>query len=185
MGLAGLYGFVSKHPDLFTEHRLRGTKLVIDGLGLLRYLYKELDSQFGGEYPEYGKTCTSFFDNLRQCDITAHIVFDGAWDLDDRKHKTYLNRHQEKLKTAKSVSGGHGRQKNATLLPVFALHVLQDVAAKKDGVFTITADFEAANEIVALANHFDCPVLALDNDFYIYPLSKGYIPFAKLNWKNV
>ena len=185
MGLAGLYGFVSKHPDLFTEYRLRDTKLVIDGLGLLRYLYDKLDSRFGGEYPEYHRRCTNFFDNLRQCDITAYVVFDGAWDLDDRKYKTYLSRHQQKLKTAEAVSYERGWQKRATLIPVFALHILQDVAAKKDGVFTVTTDFEADDEIVALANHFDCPVLALDNDFYIYPLSKGYIPFLKLNWQNV
>ena len=185
MGLAGLYGFVSKHPDLFTEYRLRDTKLVIDGLGLLRYLYAKLDSHFGGEYPEYRSRCISFFDNLRQCDITAYVVFDGAWDLDDRKYKTYLSRHQQKLKTARQVSEQHGWQKKATFIPVFALHILQDVAAKEDGVFTVTTDFEADNEIAALANHFDCPVLALDNDFYIYPLSKGYIPFAKLNWQNV
>ena len=185
MGLAGLYGFVSKHPDLFTEHRLRDTKLVIDGLGLLRFLYDKLDSRFGGEYPEYRKRCTKFFDNLRQCDITPYVVFDGAWDLDDRKYKTYLSRHQQKLKTAQAVSEERGWQKRATLIPVFALHILQDVAAEKDGVFTVTADFEADDEIVALANHFDCPVLALDNDFYIYPLSKGYIPFFKLIWQNV
>ncbi|XP_072032638.1 single-strand DNA endonuclease ASTE1-like [Amphiura filiformis] len=184
MGLPGLYGHVKKHPDMFHERHLRDTKLVIDGLGLLRHLYEGLESKFGGEYPQYHQNCTLFFDNLQRCGITAYIVFDGAWDLDDKKFKTLLKRHKEKLHVAQAVSKERRYHGQRMLIPAFALRILQDMARDRSDVFAVTADFEADDEIVGLANHFKCPVLALDNDFFVYPLQGGYIPFPNLEWKN-
>lgn len=37
-------------------------------------------------------------------------------------------------------------------------------------------DFEADKEIAKLANKLNCPVLSNDSDFYIFPLTAGFIP---------
>ena len=35
-----------------------------------------------------------------------------------------------------------------------------------------------------MANHYQCPVVALDSDYFMFNIDAGYIPINKLHWEN-
>ncbi|XP_022258300.1 protein asteroid homolog 1-like isoform X2 [Limulus polyphemus] len=60
------------------------------------------------------------------------------------------------------------------MLPILAHGVLRDILVELN-ISHAQCDFEADNQIVAIANHLQCPVLSQDSDFYIYDIVSGFI----------
>ena len=63
--------------------------------------------------------------------------------------------------------------------PLLTAEVLQDVLTEIC-VPHVTCDFEADEELVALANEWDCPVLSDDSDFFIFYCKGGFIPLRSV-----
>ncbi|XP_071490521.1 single-strand DNA endonuclease ASTE1-like [Diadema antillarum] len=185
MGIRGLTSLVNRHErKLLQSLCLHNTALVVDGFGLLYYILEETEGadpmSHGGEYELLRSKMTFFFHNMRKCHCRPYVVFDGSFDLDDKKHKTQLERFQEGIIAVRDVHRGD----ECLVLPPLALHLMQQVMTEF-GVCFAFSQFEADREIASLANHWQCPVLGKDSDFYVMGLAGGYIPLTHLRWKNV
>ncbi|XP_072169391.1 single-strand DNA endonuclease ASTE1-like [Diadema setosum] len=184
MGIRGLTTLVNRHErKLLQSLCLHNTALVVDGFGLLYYILEETQGadplSHGGEYELLRSKMTFFFQNMRKCQCRPYVVFDGSFDLDDKKHKTQLERFQQGIRVTRDVHKGC----NCMVLPPLALHLMKQVMTEL-GVCFAFSQFEADREIASLANHWQCPVLGKDSDFYVMDLAGGYIPLTHLRWKN-
>ena len=185
MGVRGLTTLVENHSrKILQEFSLHDTKIIIDGYGLLWYLLANIRGadpmSHGGEYELLRSKIQFFFQNLLKCKCSPYVVFDGSFDLDDKKHNTLLERFKNRIKEAKQIlRGGDG-----TIMPPLALHLMKQVM-RELGVSFAFSQFEADKEIAILANHWQCPVLGKDSDFYVMDIAAGYIPLTLLRWKNV
>ncbi|KAG7458052.1 hypothetical protein MATL_G00233750 [Megalops atlanticus] len=182
MGVQGLTSYVEGNRQFFKELKLRNTTLVIDGCSLYFRLYftSGLDQQHGGDYDSFADLVRQFFEALSVCDIRAVVVLDGGIDYTDKKFATLKQRAQSKIKEAHALSrGGHG-----SILPLLTREVFKQVLASLQVPF-IQCVSEADWEIASLANQWNCAVLTMDSDFYIFDLKGGYFPFTFFNWQNV
>ena len=172
MGIPGLTTFVDANPHLLTDHQLRDTTVIVDGNNLYHFLYYyfHVPVQYGGEYGTFDSCLEYFFRTLDACHVTPYVVFDGGYDVDDRKLPTVLRRARDRCHMAGSLAAG-GRGK---VLPILA-HETFRCALNRLGVRHYTCDAEADEEIAALANQFGCPVISNDSDFYVYDLVGGFI----------
>ncbi|XP_070573958.1 single-strand DNA endonuclease ASTE1-like [Ptychodera flava] len=189
MGVRGLTTFV-KNPSythdgsttLLRPHQLSNTPVVIDGKGLLQWLYFEndVDCKHGGDYREYETICTEFIEALHQRGVKPFILFDGASNPDDSKVDTLLGRCRERIQDSAKIIDGD--PESPKLRPPFTTAVFLKVLESKE-VGYVFCDFEADSEIVALANIMGCPVIGNDSDFFVFDLTGGYIPLSSLRWK--
>ncbi|KAK3086613.1 hypothetical protein FSP39_021041 [Pinctada imbricata] len=179
MGISGLTTFMDDNLHLFMEHRLQNTKIIIDGNNLYHLLYYDnnVDYVHGGDYDRFAEKTREFFTMLSSCGISPYLVFDGAYEVDDRKLNTVLDRFRKRLFSAHTIAKGGG----AKILPILAYETFRQVLNAMKVPFVVS-DFEADYDIAVLANHFECPVLSYDSDFYILPLSAGFIPFDSVNF---
>ena len=179
MGISGLTTFMDDNLQLLSEHQLQNTKIVVDGNNLYHLLYYDYNVDFlhGGDYDKFAAKIREFFHVLSTCNILPYVVFDGSYEVDDRKLKTILQRNQQRLNSAYSISkGGHGK-----ILPILAYETFRQVLVEIHVPFVV-CDFEADYDIAVLANDLYCPVLSYDSDFYIFPLTAGFIPFDSVNF---
>ena len=144
------------------------------------YLYPAHLGHHGGDYKGYEDNCRLFFTNLMKCNVSPYVVFDGAYDLDDKKLSTLRDRCQDRIKLARDIANGG----SGYFLPVLAEYVLRNVLRDLSVPFAV-CDFEADNEIVALANDWVCPVLARDSDFFIMDIKEGYLLLDMLDWNHI
>ncbi|XP_041453902.1 protein asteroid homolog 1-like [Lytechinus variegatus] len=185
MGIRGLTTLAENHSKkLFKDITLQDTKLVIDGFGLLWYLFSQIQHadrmSHGGEYELLRSKIQYFFMNLLKCNCTPYVVFDGSFDLDDKKHGTMLDRFKDKIRIAREViRGGDG-----LLMPALSLCVMKQVLSELNVGFAFS-QFEADREIAILANYWRCPVLGKDSDFLVMDIIGGYLPLTLLKWKTV
>ncbi|XP_070573960.1 single-strand DNA endonuclease ASTE1-like [Ptychodera flava] len=187
MGVDQLTTFIGNKSDsLLEDYELFNKKVVIDGNSLAYHLYlgkdKRIDDIHGGNYQEYQDECIKFFEVLEKCRIKPYVLLDGANDAGDAKIHTIMDRAKEK--THKSLSGHKGTKFREGLIPLFAHEVFTQTMVQKRIPYTV-CDFEADNDIVALANELRCPVIADDSDFFIFDITAGYIPIAKLQWRDI
>ena len=184
MGVKGLTKFIKRQDAMLEKVQLHDTKVIIDGAYFMFYMYtcyQDLDYQHGGEYEAYEDKCRLFITNLQKCKIDPRFVFDGANDIDDKKLATLKGRGEKNIRIAGEIADGKSSEFLRPLLTGFVLRqVLTDL-----GVPFATCDFEADNEIVALANAWKCPVLANDSDFFVMDIEAGYFPLDTLDWKDV
>ena len=178
MGIPGLTTFVDANPHLLTDHELRDTAVIVDGNNLYHFLYYyfHVPVQFGGDYDTFDACVTYFFRTLDACRVTPYVVFDGGYDADDRKLPTVLRRARDRCHMAGSLAAG-GRGK---ILPILAQETFR-CTLNRLRIGHFTCDSEADEEIAALANHFGCPVMSNDSDFYVYDLKGGFIMFDYIN----
>ena len=178
MGVSGLTGFIDDNPKLLTDYNLHDCRLVIDGNNLYHFIYYRFNVGYlyGGDYDIYAKCIRLFFRALDICNVTPFVVFDGGYAADDRKFKTVLKRLSQRVTQVASASKGHC----TNVLPILAgntfLHTLNEL-----GVSHVTCDSEADEEIAALANYWNCPVLSNDSDFFVFPLNAGVVLLDYLN----
>lgn len=179
MGVRGLTTYINYNQNAFLrDHLLHDTNLVIDGHSLCAQLYRLLNSfsAFGGDYDKFAAYVKTFFKNLRKCNITSYVIFDGAYER--RKLKTAYSRLKARIKGGSQLDPV--TQSSLQIFPILLRDTFRDVLVEMDIAYTV-CEFEADDEIAAMARHLDCPVLSYDSDFFIYNVL--YIPFNTLELK--
>ena len=170
MGIPNLTSFVKEHYQWKSVLVQRGRKIVIDGYSLCYTLYSQHhDWQLGGDYSEFYTTVSKYFQDLKKLEIVPYIVVDGI-DYDNHKLSTTKSRLEQRLEV---MAGRQSR--NDSVLPLFAKSVFVD-ALRDLGLNFYVANGEADQDVVSLANHFGCPVLGYDSDYFIFNIEGGYIP---------
>ena len=186
MGIRGLTSFVDKHYVWQSVPISSIERLVIDGNNLCYNLYYRngLEWSLGGDYPGFFKIVKTFFEKLQGLHIGLYVILDGI----DYKGEKTATVHQRKLQHYERICKNHcqaehkmgaanGRSASEDgVLPLLGRMVFID-ALREAGVTYLIADEEADAEIVAVANFYQCPVLADDSDFYMFNIKKGYITF--------
>ncbi|KAG6459202.1 hypothetical protein O3G_MSEX011257 [Manduca sexta] len=179
MGVRGLTTYINYNEDVFLKtFLLHDTCLIIDGHSLCAQLYRSLNcfSAFGGDYDKFAGYVKTFFKNLRKCRVTAYILFDGSHE--SRKLKTAYTRLRSKICGASRLDPV--TQGGLQIFPMFLRDVFKEIFRDMEIPYTI-CEFEADDEIAAMARHLNCPVLSYDSDFFIYNVL--YIPFNTLDLK--
>ncbi|KAF4526072.1 hypothetical protein B566_EDAN007565 [Ephemera danica] len=177
MGIRGLTTFISNNSRTYlSSHKLHDCTIVIDGNNLASQLYvwfSKSNSAFGGDYDRYYKCVRNFFLRLKECNITALVVFDGGYET--RKLGTVWARLRNKFLVCKKVNPKNQVRKN--MFPLLMKEQFRDILIEL-GISFAQCDFEADEEIAALARELKCPVLSYDSDFFVHDVL--YIPFNSL-----
>ncbi|XP_011404573.1 PREDICTED: protein asteroid homolog 1-like [Amphimedon queenslandica] len=188
MGIQYLTTLIEEHYPSRTWRTItpRG-KLVLDGKSISRTLStsKELEWIHGGQYGELRDRVIRFFSRLRDSVIDPIVIFDGV-DYNQEKSATKLCRKKQKVKNIFKAMLSHDERPSGSALPVFTDIVFCETL-KELGVEFIFADGDADQGTARIANHYNCPVVANDSDYFIFNLKAGYIPldFLDLNQQPV
>ncbi|KAG8194115.1 hypothetical protein JTE90_003054 [Oedothorax gibbosus] len=180
MGIRGLSTFFNNNPDLSKSHKLYNTNVIIDGNNLIHLLYfsNKVDFIYGGDYHKYAKSIRKYFSSYLECNIRPIVIFDGGYDKTDRKFQTILKRSRDRLNFTQQIvkygdcAGG--------VLPINAKVIFRDVLVEM-GIPFAQCDFEADDQVTSLANHYNCPVLSNDSDFYIFNILNGFIRLSSVD----
>ncbi|XP_073340675.1 single-strand DNA endonuclease ASTE1 [Pagrus major] len=180
MGVQGLTTFLESHQQIYRDVRFRMSRLVIDGCNLLHLLYFDsgLDQNHGGEYAAFEALVERFVAALRACEIQPYVVLDGGTDPSDKKLETVTQRAEDRILRAHRAASDGSRE---NIVPSLVKVVFRQTLARLE-VPSAKCYGEADQEIAALANAWDCPVLSSDSDFYIFALSAGLLPLAHFRW---
>ena len=175
MGIKGLQLFMTKHFLDKLEYEPLTGPLVIDGCGIMYDLYLEcvLDWRVGGRYAVFKKKVTEFFKTFVNSGVSPVVVTDGL-DLDGMKFDTKCKRKRESIKAIKESIKARKRSISKLIGPHFLLEVFLE-AVRETRCELIFADGEADPVVMQIANERQCPVLANDSDFFIFPLAKGFV----------
>lgn len=172
MGVPSFIVLARKNPSFWEVCNFQDIKLVIDGNCLFHFLFKYLNIDTIGNFSEYAEKVEMFFRWLFYRKITPYVVFDGAYDIDDRKIETVKSRAQQRIKEPEKYT------------PILARITFTKILDKLR-IQYITCDFDADRDIHKLANDLKCPVLSRDSDFFIFDLHHGYIPFDSLPFNSI
>ncbi|XP_063443418.1 protein asteroid homolog 1-like [Mytilus trossulus] len=167
MGVPSIIVLATKNPSFWEVCDFRDIKLVIDGNCLYNLLYAYFNIDTIGNFSEYAEKVEVFFMWLFDRRITPYVVFDGAYDIDDKKIETVKSRSQQRA--------ANPEEKVPILAKITFTKVLEKLRIQY-----IKCDFEADRDIQMLANDLKCPVLSRDSDFFIFDVHHGYIPFESL-----
>uniref|UniRef100_A0A671X477 Asteroid domain-containing protein n=1 Tax=Sparus aurata TaxID=8175 RepID=A0A671X477_SPAAU len=179
-----LVSFRQFHRHILYNGDLRGhsvttrleTKLIHASQGLQKIC---LDQNHGGEYAAFENQVEKFIAALRACEIKPYVVLDGGMDPTDKKLETVTQRAEDRIQRAHLAAVG-GSQEN--IMPQLAKMVFKQTLARLE-VPVAKCYGEADQEIGALANELNCPVLSSDSDFYIFDLSAGLLPISHFQWE--
>ena len=192
MGIPGLTTYVySKFLDKKKRIALQGSPIVVDGNGLLYYLYEKSNFkwQYGGQFAAFTRTAKAFLNALLIHQVQPiHLVFDGINPSSkqetlkkNRKRKlTYIIEYDETKKTE-----GHYQPSifHPLLFEVF-FRFLEVYNEAHGGIIKIyCADEEADDLAVSIANTVGCPLIGDDSDYFISPLLRGYMPLSTIEWE--
>lgn len=86
--------------------------------------------------------------------------------------KTIFKRIYERLKNVKNIA--ENKTNNKRVLPILSHYVFSQVLNELN-VPLVVCDFEADDQIAALANQYKCPVISEDSDFFIFNVHNGFI----------
>ena len=185
MGIIGLTTLINKHypPETWRTYTFRkGSRVILDGKNIcsgptkLRYNWVH-----GGQYGELRAYFNHFFKCLRENGIEPIVVFDGV-DYTEEKSDTKLSRKEKKIISIRNglLKDGH---RSDVVQPLFTDIIFCEIV-KENGVKLICVDGDADQDIALLANHYNCPVVADDSDYFIFTLKAGYIPIDELQWND-
>ena len=186
MGVRGLTTFMDEAFRGWQRQKIQG-RIVIDGNSLLHRLYCS-DWAHGGQYPEFRETILDFFHTLRKSEVQPVIVLDGV-DYKQEKADVMIKRRNEcicyihKYLMAMNSTKPIPADVSGHIIPLLAAEVFQQVVCEVK-VPIYVADGEADPMIVQIANHYSCPVVSSDSDFYLFNLPAGYIPLDRFHWKS-
>ena len=160
-------------------------QVIIDGNNVCNRIYQDNHTWLlGGEYAKFHDTVKDFF--TKRFYIKPIVVFDGI-DCSDLKEQTQRQRRIDGLQLMRNVQKFNPWQdpnaKDKYAAPLHIVAVFKDVLRELDIEFHVS-DGEADRAIAALANHYKCPVLASDSDFFIFELKHGFIHFDRFLNKN-
>lgn len=179
MGVRGLTTYINCNESAFLQtFFLHDSCLVIDGHSLCAQLYRRLNcfSAFGGDYDKFAAHVKAFFKNLRKCNITSYVIFDGSYE--QRKLKTAYSRLRSKINGASRLDPV--TQGCLQIFPLLMRDVFIEALTDLSISYTV-CELEADDEIAAMARYLNCPVLSYDSDFFIFNVQ--YIPFNTLETK--
>ena len=149
-------------------------KLVVDGSNLVHSQHT-MEWSNGGQYRQYRSAVRQFYLKLLNSGITPIVIFDGV--TDEQKTSVVMKRKQDQVNII------HQKITDAHILPPLCcqvyLMILYDL-----GIDFYVADGEADIVIARVANHYSCPVLSTDSDFFMFRLIGGYIPYSNFDWKS-
>ena len=179
MGIRGLKTFMTQHYlDSLKYQPLKGS-LVIDGLGIMYELYSKY-WRISGRYHMFKKKVIEFSKSLVISGLSPVVIIDGL-ELDDMKFDTLCGRKLSTIKRVQTLSEEDPYNPLDNLLgrhnvvsPIL-IHIVFSEAVREAGCELIFADGEADPVIMKTANDSNCPVLANDTDFFIFPLKEGFI----------
>ncbi|PRD19970.1 UNVERIFIED_CONTAM: asteroid-like protein 1, partial [Trichonephila clavipes] len=162
MGIRGLSTFFSNNPKLSKSYKLHDTSVIIDGNNLIHVLYfsRKIDFVYGGDYYKYAAAIKKYFSSYLECNIKPVIIFDGGYDPSDRKFETCLLRSKTRLTVAQRTAK-YGKH-SGSVLPICAPEIFRNVLSEM-GIPFAQSEFEADEQLVALANYYECPVLSNDS----------------------
>ena len=181
MGVRGLTTFVETFFEGYWEKYEPKGGLVFDGYSLFFTLFLEsgIDWIHGGQYWLYRDLLLEFFHSLKSSDIQPIVIMDGV-DYNREKEPTILKRMTETIEKMTMCLEDKG-EPLYICLPMLVKEVFVETL-KEIGVPLYVSDGEADPVTVAFANHYGCPVVANDSDYFMFNLEHGYIPLSRLNW---
>ena len=175
MGIRGLNSFVENNFKNWERKKVNGT-LVLDGYSVIYHVCdKKLNWYHGGQYGQFRLDTLYFIDRLLNSDISPIFVFDGI-DYEQKKVNLQRERHTDLIR---SIGNTFARAEFADVLPLLSMEVFRDALNEREIPF-FYVDGEGDPDIVALANHYHCPVVSSDSDFYMFNIEEGYIPMCRL-----
>jgi len=180
----GLATFVEKNFRGWKKIHPRGP-LIIDGYSLCHELYfqSRADNVHGGDYVSFSKFIERFINCLIQNQIKPFVVFDGI-DAEQSKKETHDKRRKENAERVQNLLRGIPASSRADYyLPYLARLVMIETVFRilgEENVYVADGDADAIIATLAISRH--CPVLSVDSDFYIFPISEGYIPYTGMTW---
>ncbi|XP_019853348.1 PREDICTED: protein asteroid homolog 1-like [Amphimedon queenslandica] len=180
MGIQYLTTLINNHYPSKTWRTItpRG-KLVLDGLSVSRTVASsKFDWTYGGQYWELRDYFIRFFKGLRYSGIDPFVIFDGV-DYNEEKRETILDRLNKKVNNVFDTF--YMTTDADSVVPIFTDIVFCETL-KELGVEFIFADGDADRDTARIANHYNCPVVANDSDYFIFNLKAGYIPLNCLYW---
>lgn len=175
MGVRGLTTFIkNKENKYLKKYKLHNCTVLLDGNSIASnlFIWSNIESAFGGDYDKFAKYIKEFFKVLKKCEISPLVIFDGGYE--QRKLRTVYSRMKDKLRSARDAQPHSG----SLNFPLFMRIVFREVLSELSIPFS-QSDFEADDELAALARQLQCPVISYDSDFYIYDVL--YIPFPSIN----
>ena len=180
----GLTTFVEKNFRGWKTVRPKGP-LIVDGYSLCHELYRHsgADNVHGGDYVSFSKYIERFLNCLLQNHIKPFVVFDGI-DADQSKKGTHDKRRKENAQRVQDLlKGNPAPSRGEYYLPYLARLVMVEAVVRVLGEENLyVADGDADTVIATLAISQNCPVLSIDSDFYIFPISEGYISYTDMTW---
>ena len=184
MGIRGLNKFVEKMFTGWKSDPVRG-ELVIDGFPLCHALFNDSNSvvSAGGNYVSFADNIKKFFDKLTQNHIKPFVIFDGT-NFDSKKKRAHENRvMQQGVTVEKLLNAPDTVRSHEHILPLLSRDVmLRTIRSYLGDDHFYVADGDADVDVASYGISHKCPVLSADSDFYIFPLTHGYIPYSKFNW---
>ena len=179
MGIRGLKTHFVEKYWLLEDYQLHDTRLVIDGDNLYYFLYSafEINYLYGGDYMNFSLKVHDFFNTLQECKVSPYVIFDGCDE--DHKVNTKLDRAKQRIVDVRLFNRPHRdssptKSNPESVLPILAHNTFRAVLNKR-GIPHATCGMEADEEIAAIANAWDCPVLSNDSDFFVFPLRRGVV----------
>ena len=188
MGIQGLTTFMENQFYGWERKQVNG-KLVFDGYSVchkIHMIHEDNSGQVswsqGGQYGQFRIATFDFIDRLLHSGISPVFVFDGI-DYKQQKTKVVLKRRKDWIDCIRESLTGSAKKRpyGVRILPLLAIEVFQD-ALNERNIPCFYFDGEADPDTVALANHYGCPVVSGDSDFYMFNLEGGYIPLSHFHW---
>ena len=183
MGISGLDSFVKKNFD-WQRKQIKGT-LVLDGKNVSQYLHSlnRIPWWHGGQYRHFFDVVTSFVDLLVKSGISPIFVFDGVSGYKLQKENNILERRRKFTRNVCNTLK-HEATPNPNVSPVLSSEVLL-CALRERNIPFYYVDGEGDKETAALANHYQCPVVSGDSDFYMFDIPGGLISTEQIQyWKS-
>ncbi|KAI1283105.1 Protein asteroid -like protein 1 [Halotydeus destructor] len=189
MGILMFSELIAENQEQFTEpFELKDTNIVIDGLDLVRFLYKSssqefMNVQFGGNYVSFGAIVLAFFRNLKANNVQPYVILHGATHSQSFAQKWVRgeNRHQSLEETVKYSKVFHEANDSTDnyfvdLLPYLTLETLRNVLTELN-IPCIRVVFGGGATIAKVADEVKGPVLSFNSDCYLFDLKYGFVDF--------
>ena len=161
--------------------------IVIDGSSFLYSFSKRIEIPWteGGRYWVLRDTLTDFFKHLKSRGIEVIVVlegFDHHSSRVEKKEQRIKNKEEKNQSIAKELLTPRSiEDMSMPSLPVLSFRVFMMVMEELSVKF-VFAEGEGDLDTVAIANHYDYPVLAKDSDYFMFYIRAGYIPIDRLNF---
>ncbi|XP_042909586.1 single-strand DNA endonuclease ASTE1 [Parasteatoda tepidariorum] len=180
MGVRGLTSFIEAHPELTKPYRLHDCTVVIDGNNLIHFLYSfyKINCAYGGDYNTFATKSKSYFSTFKECNVKPVVVIDGGLDKSDLTFPNQMERWKDRIIRVEQASAT-GKSTHP-FLPTNAIEDFKNILSNLDIPFT-QCEYDSDAQIAALANHFNCPVLSDDGDFFIFDVISGYIKLSSFS----